>query len=103
MTWTTINTPESFNDTPRQFIDINNLHIMICKLADNFYAFESMCTHAMFELDDAPIEGKDIVCPLHGAKFCIKTGEVLSPPAYENLRIFPVRIEDGNVQIEVDS
>ena len=68
---------------------------------NDFYAFESLCTHAMFELDDAPIEDCTITCPLHGAKFCLKSGEVLAPPAYEGLQVFPVRIENGEVQIAV--
>jgi 3-phenylpropionate/trans-cinnamate dioxygenase ferredoxin subunit len=99
-TWKTVGTVESFNQTPRQFIDVHNLHIAVVKINQDFYSFESMCTHAMFELDDAPIEGDTITCPLHGAKFCLKSGAVLAPPAYEDLLIFPVRIENGEVQIE---
>ncbi|MGH8610107.1 MAG: ferredoxin, partial [Gammaproteobacteria bacterium] len=38
-----------------------------------------------------------ITCPRHGARFCIKTGEALSPPAYEAVTTFPVRVEDGMV------
>jgi 3-phenylpropionate/trans-cinnamate dioxygenase ferredoxin subunit len=98
--WIKVSTTESFNETPRQFIDIDNLHIAVWKVGETFYAFESMCTHAMFELDDAPVEGEELICPLHGARFCLKTGDVLAPPAYEGLRIFPVRIEAGNVEID---
>ena len=39
---------------------------------------------------------------LHGARFCLRTGEVLSPPAYEGLHIFPVKIEDGDVWVRDD-
>jgi 3-phenylpropionate/trans-cinnamate dioxygenase ferredoxin component len=100
--WIAINTVESFDESPRQFIDKDNLHIAVCKLGDSYCAFESMCTHAMYELDEAPIEGNEIICPLHGARFCLKTGAVLAPPAYEDLRVFPVRVQDGIVEIEWD-
>jgi 3-phenylpropionate/trans-cinnamate dioxygenase ferredoxin component len=40
-----------------------------------------------------------VICPRHGARFCIRTGKVLAPPAYEDVVVFPVRIEAGIVQV----
>ncbi|HQT27571.1 MAG TPA: nitrite reductase (NAD(P)H) small subunit, partial [Burkholderiales bacterium] len=48
------------------------------------------------------VEGDEVVCPRHGAHFSIRTGEALSAPAYEPISIFPVRIEDGIVQVRDD-
>ena len=48
------------------------------------------------------LEGDEIVCPRHGARFCIKTGAVKSPPAYEDIECFPVQIIDGRVQVRDD-
>ena len=45
------------------------------------------------------MSGDVITCPLHGAEFCLRTGEVLTPPAYEPLTTFPVRVHDGAVQV----
>ncbi|MFI4954390.1 MAG: Rieske (2Fe-2S) protein [Gammaproteobacteria bacterium] len=98
--WILVSTVESFDEIPRQFIDMDNLHIAVWKIEGEFYAFESMCTHSMFELDEAPTEGNEIICPLHGARFCLRTGEVLAPPAYEGLRVFPVRVDEGRVEID---
>jgi 3-phenylpropionate/trans-cinnamate dioxygenase ferredoxin component len=103
MTWMTIGTVESFEKTPRQFVDVGNTHIGVFKIGETFYAFESMCTHASYELDDAPVEGNEIICPLHGARFCLKTGAATAAPAYEDLLVFPVRIEQGRVEIKVVS
>ncbi|MGZ8215504.1 MAG: Rieske 2Fe-2S domain-containing protein, partial [Methylosarcina sp.] len=46
--------------------------------------------------------GDEIICPRHGARFCVKTGEVKAPPAYEDIASFPVRIENGRVQVRDD-
>ena len=54
------------------------------------------------ELASGEIEGDKIVCPRHGAVFCIRTGEVLEPPAYESVATFPVREEDGRVLVRDD-
>jgi len=42
------------------------------------------------------------VCPRHGARFCIKNGKALTPPAYEDVHSFPVRVENGVVQVRDD-
>lgn len=75
--------------------------IAIFNLEGAFYAIEDCCTHQGFPLSDGPIEGDEITCPFHGAKFCIKTGEVTAPPAFEDLPIYEVRIEKGIIQIKI--
>jgi 3-phenylpropionate/trans-cinnamate dioxygenase ferredoxin subunit len=40
-----------------------------------------------------------VVCPRHGARFSVRTGEVLAPPAYEDVATFAVRVEGGLVQV----
>jgi 3-phenylpropionate/trans-cinnamate dioxygenase ferredoxin component len=48
------------------------------------------------------VDGDEVICPRHGARFCIRTGEALSPPAYEPVPTFPVRVTDGMVQVRDD-
>lgn len=66
-----------------------------------FYALEDCCTHQGLPLSDGPIDNDEITCPFHGAKFSIITGEVTAPPAFENLIIFEVRVENGMIQIKI--
>jgi 3-phenylpropionate/trans-cinnamate dioxygenase ferredoxin subunit len=40
-----------------------------------------------------------VICPRHGARFCLKTGAALTPPAYEPIRIFEVRERDGQIEV----
>ena len=54
------------------------------------------------EISSGCIVDDAIECPRHGARFCLRTGEALSPPAYEGLHVFPVRIEDGFVCVRDD-
>jgi 3-phenylpropionate/trans-cinnamate dioxygenase ferredoxin subunit len=46
------------------------------------------------------VEGDEVVCPRHGARFCIKTGAALTAPAYEPVVTFPVRVQDGVIQVQ---
>ncbi len=101
MTWHTVIEQSELANGQRAFYDLDDgTRVAVFNLNGDYAAIESMCTHAMFELDDAPIEGDNIICPLHGAQFCIKTGKVCSAPAYEDLKTYPVRVFEGHIQIQ---
>jgi len=66
------------------------------------HAIEDVCTHDDGPLADGDLEGYEIVCPRHGARFDIRTGEVLIPPAVVPVRCYEVRVQDGDLQIHFD-
>ena len=73
--------------------------VAIFKLEGELYAIEDVCTHDGAEIASGELEGDEIVCPRHGARFCVKTGEVKCAPAYEDVATFPVRVVDGRIQV----
>ena len=79
--------------------------VAVFNLGGEYHAIEDLCTH-----DGAPmlscglpteevVEGEVLICPRHGARFCIRTGKALTPPAYEDVHKFPTRVEAGMVQV----
>ncbi len=76
--------------------------IAVFNLDGQLYAIEDVCTHDGGELASGCVEGDEIICPRHGARFCIKNGKALTPPAYEDVECFPVRIEQGVVQVDIE-
>lgn len=80
-------------------VEIEDTHIAVFNLGGEFYAIENVCTHDGSEIASGCVVGDDIECPRHGAKFCIKTGAVTAPPAYEPVDTFPVRVAAGVVQV----
>ncbi|MFU8797743.1 MAG: non-heme iron oxygenase ferredoxin subunit [Gammaproteobacteria bacterium] len=101
--WIDVDGVGAFQPGSRQVVDIDGTMVIVFMHEDGqFYAIEDICTHDGGELATGRIEGDAIICPRHGARFCIKTGEVLAPPAYEGIRTFPVRIQDSIVQIKDD-
>lgn len=83
-------------------VSVENVQIAVFNLEGRYYAIEDVCTHDGGELASGVREGDVIVCPRHGARFSIKTGAVLAPPAYEPVATFPVRVENGMVQVRDD-
>lgn len=82
--------------------DVDGTVVAVFNINGEFFAIEDVCTHDGGELASGVIEGDQVICPRHGARFCVRTGDALSAPAYEPTAKFPVRIENGAVQVKDD-
>ena len=77
-----------------------NKMIALYRIDGAFYATSDICTHAFALLSDGYLDGDCIECPVHQALFNVKTGEAVSPPAYQAVKTFPCRIEGDDVLID---
>ena len=75
--------------------------IAVFNVDGEFYATDDTCTHAESSLTEGYIDGDEVECIFHFAKFCIRTGAALSRPATEPLRTHEVRVLDGNVYVKI--
>jgi len=75
--------------------------ILIANVDSQFYAIENRCSHDHAPLEGGEIEGDQVICPRHGAAFCLKTGEVLCPPAYEDIETYPIRVQGEDLEVEL--
>jgi 3-phenylpropionate/trans-cinnamate dioxygenase ferredoxin subunit len=82
--------------------DVDGTQVVVFNLDGELYAIEDVCTHDGGQLTGGHVQGDEIVCPRHGARFCIRTGEALSAPAYEPTATFPVRVAAGAIQVRDD-
>jgi 3-phenylpropionate/trans-cinnamate dioxygenase ferredoxin subunit len=83
-------------------IAVGRVMIAIARSGSEYFAVEDVCTHDGAELTGGPVEGTEIICPRHGARFCLRTGEALTPPAYEPVRVFQTKVADGRLWILAD-
>lgn len=83
-------------------VELDDGPIVVVNVAGEFFAIEDLCSHDYARLSEGDIEGHEIVCPLHAARFDLKTGEALSAPAYEPVATLKTRVEQGRVQIMDD-
>ncbi len=97
--WTDVAPVSSLPPGSYKVIELDDTAIAVFNLGGDFHAIEDVCTHDGGVLTGGPVQEDQITCPRHGARFCIRTGAVLSPPAYEPVTIFPVRIVDDVVQV----
>lgn len=81
---------------------IDDREVAVINVGGEIYAIQDVCTHDGGELTGGVIDGCEIECPRHGARFDIRTGEVLAPPAYEPIPRYSVEIRDGRIFVASD-
>ena len=65
------------------------------------YCTDNLCTHAEAFLSDGYLEGHEIECPLHGARFDIRTGRALCLPAAKDINAYPARVDGDDVLVDL--
>lgn len=75
--------------------------IALFNVDGRFYAIDDLCTHDGASLAEGSLGGTTVTCPWHAAEFDVTTGEVLCPPASENVRSYPVFVNGDSVEIEL--
>ena len=97
--WIDVGKADAIADGEHVVVDVDGTEVAVFKIDGQFYAIEDVCTHDGAEIASGELDGDEIICPRHGARFCVRTGEVKCAPAYENIETFPVQIADGIVQV----
>lgn len=100
--WTDVAPESELSPGNHKVVDVDDVLIAVFNIDGEYYAIEDNCTHDGDCLTGGEIEGDEIICPRHGARFSIKTGEALTPPAYEPTAKFPIQVIDGVVQVRDD-
>lgn len=81
-------------------IEIDATLVAVFNIGGTFYAIDDTCTHDGGELAGGAVEDDVVICPRHGARFCLRTGAALTPPAYEPVRTYETRVVDGVVEVK---
>jgi nitrite reductase/ring-hydroxylating ferredoxin subunit len=81
---------------------IQGQEIALARLDDgSWVAFDNSCTHEECPLSEGDLDRDRVTCYCHGSEFDVRTGEVIEGPAEEPLSVYPVRVEDGELQVEL--
>jgi 3-phenylpropionate/trans-cinnamate dioxygenase ferredoxin subunit len=100
--WTRVAATAELLPGEYRVVDSDGTQIAVFNLDGAYYAIEDVCTHDGGELTGGVVDGVEIECPRHGARFDIRTGAARCPPAYEPTAKFPVKVEDGVVYTRDD-
>jgi 3-phenylpropionate/trans-cinnamate dioxygenase ferredoxin subunit len=85
----------------RLFVEIGDVSIVVFNIAGKLFAIGDICTHDDGPLGDGDLDGHQIICPRHGARFDVRNGKVLSLPAVVDIPTYPVRITEDDIEVGV--
>lgn len=76
--------------------------VAVFKVNGALFALADRCSHGNASMSEGYVEDDGTVeCPLHAARFCLKTGEALCQPATVPLRTFPISLVDGKIYVDM--
>ena len=81
---------------------VDGRQIAVCNVDGTFYAIDDVCTHDDGPLAEGYLEGDELECPRHGARFDVKTGQALTLPAVMDVTSYPVQVEGDEIKVQVD-
>jgi len=91
-------TSELTEDSPL-FVELDGEEILLIQHQAQYYAIAYLCSHAEFSLEGGTLHNGCITCPYHGAEFALADGAVLAPPAYEGIKTYPLKVENGTISV----
>jgi 3-phenylpropionate/trans-cinnamate dioxygenase ferredoxin subunit len=98
--WIDVALEGSLLDGEHAEVDVNGTAVAVFRVGDEYYAVEDICTHDRSEITrHCMVEGSELVCLRHGGRFCLQSGKALRAPVFEDIAVFPVRVEHGVIQV----
>jgi nitrite reductase/ring-hydroxylating ferredoxin subunit len=81
-------------------VERDGLELAVFNIDGEFYVTDDQCTHGPGSLSEGYIDGDVVECNFHQGQFNIRTGEVVLPPCFVPVKIYPAVVRDGKVVIE---
>ena len=76
--------------------------IALYEVEGQIYATANACTHGAARMSDGFLEGEEIECPLHQGKFNVCTGKAMCAPLTDDIKTFPVKIENSRIYLKLE-
>ena len=99
MSWVRVGPTSSIPPGDYATAEVDGAFVAVFNVDGEFLAVEDLCTHDGGGLAGGQLDGDQVICPRHGARFCLRTGRALSPPAYEPVRRYETRVVDGQLEV----
>jgi 3-phenylpropionate/trans-cinnamate dioxygenase ferredoxin subunit len=89
------------NNGERLYLEIDERSIVLFNIAGEYFAIGDICSHDDGPVGDGKLEGHQIICPRHGARFDVRTGKALTLPAMVDIPAYPVRVRNGDIEVGI--
>jgi 3-phenylpropionate/trans-cinnamate dioxygenase ferredoxin component len=100
--WSFVANEEDITEGGQLPVSIKGRRLLICRSDGRLFAIGSQCSHDQEDLGGGTIRKCTIVCPHHGARFNLETGEPYGPPAFGPIRTYRLKTEDSKISVALD-
>jgi anthranilate 1,2-dioxygenase ferredoxin component len=100
MSWHPLIAETDFPEEGKLATKLGGWHVLVGRTDDGLFAVNDRCTHQASLLSGGRIRRGAVMCPLHGARFEMASGQCIGG-AYRDLRTFPLRIEGDMIEVDV--
>ena len=81
-------------------VEVDGERVALVNVSGELYAVADECSHEGCSLSEGDVDGQMLVCPCHGSDFDVTTGAPASPPAYEPIATYVVRVDGDDVLVQ---
>ena len=81
-------------------VNVDEHGLLLANTGEHLFATDDLCSHEDASLSSGALHGEFVTCPLHGSRFCLRTGAAQEEPAEEPLRCYPVRVVGENIEVD---
>jgi 3-phenylpropionate/trans-cinnamate dioxygenase ferredoxin subunit len=82
-------------------VDVFGIPVCLVRSAGELFAINDVCSHGQVSLSEGEVDGCTLECWLHGSRFDLRTGAPLSLPAVDPVPVYPVKVDDGKILVDV--
>lgn len=90
-----------FSNGEQLYVEIEDIELVVFNIAGEVFAIGDVCSHDGGPLGDGEIEDYEVICPRHGARFDVRTGKATALPAVVDIPAYPVRIQQGQIEVGI--
>ena len=101
-TWVEAALVSEFEQTDRKLVDLGgHREIGLFKVDGQYYAVDAYCSHQQVSMVQGEVEGHELMCPMHGARFDLRTGAALALPATRGVDTYKVKVDGDRILLEI--
>jgi 3-phenylpropionate/trans-cinnamate dioxygenase ferredoxin subunit len=94
-------TIDEIPDSGKLTVECDETLVVVFRVDGQYYCIDDICTHDGGPLGDGELDGCQIICPRHGARFDIRDGRALTMPATQDTRHHEIKVEGENILVKL--
>jgi 3-phenylpropionate/trans-cinnamate dioxygenase ferredoxin subunit len=97
--YVTVATVDEIGNGQRKLVDVDGEPLAVFNIAGQYFAIADVCSHDDGPVAEGVLDGTQVECPRHGARFDLRTGKALTLPAVVDIPAYPVRVVGDEIQV----